>query len=282
MKLTKLLPIWAVLLCVPGIALRALHFLNGFDSVNGLPVAEDIWIWLCAAFFVMCAMGYAVLSAPLRAQEKTPFEQLLGTTQTGFRVPMVSAGLLMVLAGGGYLFLTLTVIEEGMAQWARILEIVYAGVTVLTGACAVVLAKAQGEEMNAARAQLTLVPLLWSCLHLLVNYRMTCIDPNLPSFGFGLVGDIMLVLTMYHLARMLYGKPRPAMLAFFGAVAVTMAVSDAAGYGLAYLMGVHGVAWSAKMVVRSVLSVVAAVYVFAELRVLCAAQPQEQKSEEVA
>ena len=40
------------------------------------------------------------------------------------------------------------------------------------------------------------------------------------------------------------------MLAFFGAIAVTMAVSDAAGYGLSWLMGVHGVAWPAKMVLR--------------------------------
>ena len=30
MKATKLLPILAVVLCVPGIALRALHLLNGF------------------------------------------------------------------------------------------------------------------------------------------------------------------------------------------------------------------------------------------------------------
>ena len=280
MKQTKLLPILAVLLCVPGIVLRALHLLNGFDSVSGLPT-EGIWLWLCVALFVVCAVGYAVLSAPLRAYRKVRFEQLLGTQQVDFRMMMVMAGLLMVLAGGGYLFLSLTVLEEGMAAWARILEFVYAGVTVLTGLGAVSLAKAQGAEIVSTTARLTLLPLLWSCLHLLVNYRMTCIDPNLPSFGFGLVGDIMLVLTMYHLARMLYGKPRPEKLALCGALAITMAVSDAAGYGLAYLMGVHGVAWPAKMVVRSVLSAIAAVLVFAELRVLCAAQPQETDAEEV-
>ena len=36
MKATKLLPILAVVLCVPGIALRALHLLNGFDVSTGL------------------------------------------------------------------------------------------------------------------------------------------------------------------------------------------------------------------------------------------------------
>ena len=39
MKATKLLPILAVVLCVPGIALRALHLLNGFDVSTGLPTA---------------------------------------------------------------------------------------------------------------------------------------------------------------------------------------------------------------------------------------------------
>ena len=280
MKQTKRLPFLAVLLCVPGIVVRALHFLNGFDSMSGLPT-DGIWIWLCVVFFAVCAAGYAALSAPLCAHQKARFEQLLGTQQVDFRMLMVMAGLLMVLAGGGYLFLSLTVPEQGMAAWARILEFVYAGVTVLTGVCVVALAKAQGAEMNAETARLTLMPLLWSCLHLLVNYRMTCIDPNLPSFGFGLVGDILLVLTMYHFARMLYGKPRPAMLAFCGALAVTMAVSDAAGYGLAWLMGARSVEWPVKMAVRSVLSAVAAVFVFAQLRVLCAAQPQESNAEEV-
>ena len=36
MKATKLLPILAVVLCVPGIALRALHLLNGFGVSTGL------------------------------------------------------------------------------------------------------------------------------------------------------------------------------------------------------------------------------------------------------
>ena len=43
MKATKLLPILAVVLCVPGIALRALHLLNGFDVSTGLPTAGDKW-----------------------------------------------------------------------------------------------------------------------------------------------------------------------------------------------------------------------------------------------
>lgn len=54
---------------------------------------------------------------------------------------------------------------------------------------------------------MTLVPLFWSCLHLLVNYRMTCTDPKLASFGFGLVADVMIVLAFYELARLLFGKP---------------------------------------------------------------------------
>ena len=41
MKATKLLPILAVVLCVPGIALRALHLLNGFDCLLYTSDAAD-------------------------------------------------------------------------------------------------------------------------------------------------------------------------------------------------------------------------------------------------
>ncbi|MFQ9975540.1 MAG: hypothetical protein ACLRVN_04275 [Butyricicoccus sp.] len=53
MKATKLLPILAVVLCVPGIALRALHLLNGFDVSTGLPTAGDKWIWFVIALFAI-------------------------------------------------------------------------------------------------------------------------------------------------------------------------------------------------------------------------------------
>ena len=62
-------------------------------------------------------------------------------------------------------------------------------------------------------------------------------SPKLASFAFGLVADVMLVLAFYHLARLLYGKPRPAALAFFSAVSITMSASDIGGIGLSCLMG---------------------------------------------
>ena len=139
---------------------------------------------------------------------------------------------------------------------------------VLTGGCMIGLAKAQGVQMTEKSAAMTLVPLFWSCLHLLVNYRMTCTDPKLASFGFGLVADVMIVLAFYELARLLFGKPAPAMLAFFTAVAVTMSVSDIGGYGLAMLMGIPSM-WSIKMVLRGILGAAACVMLAAELFCLC-------------
>ena len=133
----------------------------------------------------------------------------------------------------------------------------------------IVLAKAQGSPITEKSAMLTLVPLLWSCLHLLVNYRMTCVDPKLASFAFGLVADVMLVLAFYHLARLLYGKPRPAALAFFSAVSITMSASDIGGIGLSCLMGGGTLDWSAKMLLRGSLSVAACVLLAAELAILC-------------
>ena len=114
-----------------------------------------------------------------------------------------------------------------------------------------------------------LLTLFWSALHLLVNYRMTCTDPRLPLFAFGLLADVMLVLAFYHIARLLYGRPQPMLLALFGALAAVMSFSDLGGYGLARLMGVTSVAWPAKMLLRSGLSAAACIYVLAQLFVLC-------------
>ena len=269
MKQTKILLVLAIVLCLPGVVVRALHTLNGFDIGTGLPVAGDAWVWYFTALLVVAAVAYAVLSIPLRASNDMSFERLLGTQSAGFRMAAVISGLLLLVGGVGYLYLTVTTGEEDAAGWAKALEMVYAVVTVLCGACVIGLSKAQGNEMTKQSAKLTLVPLLWSCLHLLVNYRMTCVDPKMASFAFGLVADVMLVLAVYHLARLLYGKPRPAWLAFFSAVTTTMAVSDLGGYGLARLMGVTTPEWSGKMVLRGCLSVAACILLAAELFVLC-------------
>lgn len=269
MKQTRFLPILMIVLCLPGVVVRALHLLNGFDIGTGLPAVGDAWVWYFTALLVLAAVLYAVLSLPLRRLNAMPFEQLLGTQNPLFRMAAVVSGLLILVGGLGYLYLTMTTGEEDAAGWAKILEIVYAVVSVLCGMCAIGLAKAQGSEMTAQSAKLTLVPLLWSCLHLLVNYRMTCVDPKLASFAFGLVADVILVLAFYYLARLLYGKPRPALLAFFSAVTTTMAVSDLGGYGLSRLMGVTTPEWSAKMILRGCLSVAACILLAAELFVLC-------------
>lgn len=269
MKQTRFLPILMIVLCLPGVVVRALHLLNGFDIGTGLPAVGDAWVWYFTALLVLAAVVYAVLSLPLRKRNAVPFEQLLGTQSPLFRMAAVISGLLILVGGVGYLYLTMTTGEEDAAGWAKILEIVYAVVSVLCGMCAIGLAKAQGGEMTTQSAKLTLVPLLWSCLHLLVNYRMTCVDPKLASFAFGLVADVILVLAFYYLARLLYGKPRPALLAFFSAVTTTMAVSDLGGYGLSRLMGVTTPEWSAKMILRGCLSVAACILLAAELFVLC-------------
>ena len=269
MKATKLLPILAVVLCVPGIALRALHLLNGFDVSTGLPTAGDKWIWFVIALFAISAIVYAVLALPLKTRNKVPFEQLLGTKETLFRMAAVVAGLIVAAGSLVYLYLTITTAEQDVAAWARVLEIVYAIMGVLTGGCMIGLAKAQGAQMTEKSAAMTLVPLFWSCLHLLVNYRMTCTDPRLPLFAFGLLADVMLVLAFYQIARLLYGRPQPMLLALFGALAAVMSFSDIGGYGLARLMGVTSVAWPGKMLLRSGLSAAACIYVLAQLFVLC-------------
>lgn len=272
MKQAKILPVLMVVLCLPGVVVRALHLLSGFDVATGLPIAGSPWVWYVAGLLVLAAVLYAAFSLPLRAANALPFERLLGTQGTGFRMAAVVSGLLLMLGGLGYLYLTVTTVETDAASWAKVLELVYAVLTAACGLSAVGLAKAQGAPMDERSAALTLMPLLWSCVHLLVNYRMTCVDPKLASFAFGLAADILLVLAFYHLARLLYGKPRPALLGFFSAIATTAAVSDLGGYGLSRLMGVTMPEWPAKMVLRGALSVAACILLAAELFLLCRGQ----------
>ena len=132
MKMTKALPFLAVALCVPGVVLRALHLLNGFDIANGLPVAGDAWIWYFTALLVASAVALAGgANMPLRAKKAVPFEQMLGTQSPGFRMAAVIAGLLLFAGGLFYLYLTMTTVEEAVGR-AR-LEIVYSAVTVACG-----------------------------------------------------------------------------------------------------------------------------------------------------
>ncbi len=268
MKFAKYLSILAIVMCVPGAALRALHFMKGFDYATSLPVAGDMWLVSCVVLFVACMVVYAGMALSLRQKREMRFEALMGTKAPIFRMVAVIAGLLLCVGGGAYLYVTMTTVELDTAAWARIVEIIYAVGAVVAGISMIGFAKAQGDEMTSRSAVLILMPLFWSCIHLLVTYRMTCIDPNMPSFAFGLLGDVLIVLAIYHLARMLYGKPRPEKLAFFSAAAVTLAVSDAVGYGVAWLAGEHIVEWPAKMVLRSGMSAVVCLFLAAELVIL--------------
>ena len=210
MNKTKLLPLAAAALAIPGIGLRALHLLNGFDVDSGLPTAGSPWVWVCTVFFVLCAVLYGVLAAPLREKESVPFEKLLGTDHALFRMTAVIAGLLLIAGSAGYLCFTFTAQEEGAALWSHVLEIVYSITGIGSGVCMIAFTKAQGASyMTSDAAKCVLLPLFWSALHLLVNYRMTCTDPRLPLFAFGLLADVMLVFAFYHIARLLYGRPQP-------------------------------------------------------------------------
>ena len=248
MNKTKLLPLAAAALAIPGIGLRALHLLNGFDVDSGLPTAGSPWVWVCAVFFVLCAVLYGVLAAPLREKESVPFEKLLGTDHALFRMTAVIAGLLLIAGSAGYLCFTFTAQEEGAALWSHVLEIVYSITGIGSGVCMIAFTKAQGASyMTSDAAKCVLLPL----------------------FAFGLLADVMLVLAFYQIARLLYGRPQPMLLALFGALAAVMSFSDLGGYGLARLMGVTSVAWPGKMLLRSGLSAAACIYVLAQLFVLC-------------
>jgi len=268
MKTTKYLPVLTLLLCIPGVIFRTAHIAYGFDSNTGLPLRGNVWFWLCIGLFVVSGALFAVCAAPLNSLRETPFEDILGTKSTLFRLAVAVGGLLTIVGGGLYLYYAATVEDLEVTPWAHVLEFVYAGLTILTGVTCIAMARMQGRKPTAQSARLTLVPLLWSCLHLLITYRLTCVDPKLPSFVFGLVGDILIVLACYQFARMLYSKPCPAALAVTQAVTVLVCVSDLGGYGIAHLLGAPTLEWSIKNLVRDGISVALCILLVSELWVL--------------
>ncbi|MFQ9126095.1 MAG: hypothetical protein ACLR4Z_03905 [Butyricicoccaceae bacterium] len=194
-------------------------------------------------------MLYGVLAAPLREKESVPFEKLLGTDHALFRMTAVIAGLLLIAGSAGYLCVHLyraggrrgavvacardRLLDHGNRQRCvhdrlhqgagRVLHDVGCG------------------EMRAAAA----------VLERAAPARQLPHDLHRPApaaaFAFGLLADVMLVFAFYHIARLLYGRPQPMLLALSGALTAVMSFSDLGGYGLARLMGVTSVAWPGKM-----------------------------------
>lgn len=281
MRATKIAPMLTLALCVPGVALRAMHFTYGFDVDSGLPSQHAIWLWCCAGLFVVAAILLCALCAPLRRQAETPFETLFGTRKVSFRMMMVITGMLFILGGAVYFYFNLTGTETVYAIWEYVVSYLYAAAAVGTGFSLIGLAQAQGGEMNEKNARLTLLPLLWSCLHLLVTYRATDVDPKLPAYAFGLISDALLVLAVYHFARMLYGRPRPAAFAVCSLLALLISVADLGGYGLASLMGAHAIVWSGKALLRDGLSIVCSVALLAQVWLLVRTE-QERVEEPLA
>lgn len=272
----KALPAAVLLFCVPGILFRTLHLCRGFESNTGLPITGTPWLWCYTGLLAAAFIVYFILALPLHRKKNISFEKLLGSKSLFARMIIVAAGLLLVCGGGGYLYLSLK--EFGMTETplANIAEIVYAAAAIVAGIACTAMAKVQGMEIiTEGNALLTLIPLLWSCLHLLVAYRTTCTDPTLPSFAFALITDIVLIIAFYQLARLLYSKPKPVKFAVSCALAITIAVSDIGGYGLARLLGMRAVSWSVKMLLRSGLSVAACVFLAAELILLTRSNTEE-------
>lgn len=277
----KALPAATLLLCIPGILFRTLHFYRGFESAAGLPMTSTPWLWCYIGLLATALIVYFILALPLHKKKDIPFEKLLGGKSLLIRMLIVAAGLLLACGGGGYLYLSLQEFGITETALASIAEIAYAALTIVAGIACAAMAKIQSAQVvSTGSAFFTLIPLVWSCMHLLVTYRTTCTDPTLPSFAFSLIADIVLILAFYHLARLLYSKPTPVQLGASCALAITISVSDIGGYGLAWLFGMRSINWSMKMLLRSGLSVAAGAFLLAELLLLTRSNVQELEETE--
>lgn len=260
------LSILSVLLAIPGIVLRSMHLLHGFDTPDRLPIAGSVWFRLYLVYLLVCALVLLWQSSALRARQNDRFEALLGSQSPLFRTLMIASAFLLIGGGAWTLVRLSTEALPVTAPGGRVIELVFGALTVLTGIALYFLAVAQGKEMTANAARLTLPTLFWSSLHLLVTYRAVCIDPALPSFAFELLAQVCVILAMYHFARLLYGKPQPLWFGFFAAIAVTFTLSNAGGAIVCLLSQPASISTDALL--RSLLSAFAALMLLAELGAL--------------
>lgn len=248
-KLQRYLPFIAVFLCIPGTALCTLHWLHGFDFGTGLPSRESHTFLYCILFFAACAVLYAVCSLPTRKLREVAYEDLMCVDSIATKASMVTFVLLLAIEGVLY-FVTMRLNTSAVSSTSW-MEYLY--VATIFGAAVGLLQMARNlnSQLTKKTAYFWTLPFLFACVHLLVEYRLTCTDPKLTAFALSLIGSICMVFGYYYLARLLFGKPLPERFSFFSALAFTISASNICGYLLARYTGMRSIELEPKTLLRA-------------------------------
>lgn len=252
MQLKKSLP-WATLvfglLC--GL-LRGLDLARGYDQGTGLPTGA-LWervliVCLAAACIVLFVLARKY---PGHSAKEKAFETYFTGAGDLYKTVSVLCAAVLALSGAAGLYFTLTGSNTPKQSEIAVLAgttnplfdlIAQIPLWLLAIVTAVVFIRMAGVSargfISEEQAGLTIVPVFWSAFDLILTFKDNSGTPMLGHYVFELLAAGLLTLSFYYYAGFLFAKPRPARFAFCASLASCLALTSAAGVGVAVLLGV--------------------------------------------
>lgn len=225
------LPIIAAAAGIGGAALRHKELLHAFEPETGLAipghplsVALILLSMIVAALFLLVSLRLKDISLP----GKKPWT-LFRCSSPVYAVMGSIAGLLLLGYG-------VQELAGSVSDQSHLISRLLLGCMAAWSAVSILLLvqKNYRSSTTAGSGTLTLVPVFFSCLWLILAYRDRAADPVILDYAYELFAIIFLVLAFYFMAGFFFGKPkvrRMAFASFTGAYFCIVTLADAHDLG---------------------------------------------------
>lgn len=237
--------LYVVIAGICGALLRGLSLSQGFEEDSGLPNGSPLngaVIVLCIAVAVMLAVQSRRLFSVGNGKA---YEDLFSHSAPMERGLGMLCGVLVCATGVlGLVTLGTQVEEQVNALVETVSSLVYIAMvamwllTILAGISILVLVRNQREEnMTAGKARVTVFPMFWACLNLVMAYHENSSSPVPQSYAYELLLSVAIMAAFYFLACFFYAEcPLSKFMATSG-IAVFLTLVCAGGEAVAVVMG---------------------------------------------
>lgn len=261
--------------------LRALQLSRGFEVGVGLARGGILSGFHGTLYLAGMALALVLWYFSRGYAKDTSFEAMFSGSSNLAKVVLVLCGFSMMVGGAVWCWAAATAepsaaLAPSTLRWMLALDLAFGLITIAAGGSLLPLTARLSREhtVSESTAYLTLPLLFWSALQLLIAYRVYSVSANLPLFAFELLTDAVLAMAFYHFARLLYGKPSPSSLLFFGGLGAALSLGNGFGLFIGRLSGAMVSVWDLKLLARTG-SMLAGGVVLLSLMLLMTRQPKE-------
>ena len=231
-------------------------------------------------------LALAALARTYEIHEKWRFEDYFAGNDSILKLFSVLGGLLLALGGAGTLvgavLDSMTArsdpLEQALGGFSPLSVLPYIALALLAVAAAyscVALARAQARgEMTEKTAGLTLFPLIWAVLDLIIVFKNNNTNPYTRYYLADLLCGAALTLAFLFYCRFLYGKIMPRRFLFLAGAGVVLSLTAAGGGALSVLLPGGWNMLSATDLMRLISALGAAVYLLGQMVRMCAPRKQ--------